>query len=158
VASHHLLAVGGHCHRNKHHAKGQLAIQNRRRPRQAEETVPSVRVTRATRPPTEAACRLIVPAAVGAGGAGLAGFQHPINRPRPILRAFAIFEAPRAPAPSLIEHEVVTLLGQRVFGIAHGYEDLNDHDELRHDPMMGVLAGKLEARREECAPVAGRRP
>ena len=44
----------------------------------------------------------------------------------------------------LIEHEVVTLVGQRVFGIALGYEDLNDHDELRHDPMMAVLAGKLD--------------
>ena len=51
----------------------------------------------------------------------------------------------------LIEHEVVTLLGQRVFGIALGYEDLNDHDELRHDPMMAVLAGKLEARRATTA-------
>ena len=49
----------------------------------------------------------------------------------------------------LIEHEVVTLVGQRVFGIALGYEDLNDHDELRHDPVMAVLAGKLEARRDE---------
>ena len=58
--------------------------------------------------------------------------------------------------PHLIEHEVATLLGQRVFGIALGYEDLNDHDELRHDPMMAVLAGKLEARREDCAPVAGK--
>jgi hypothetical protein len=56
----------------------------------------------------------------------------------------------------LIEHEVVTLLTQRVFGIALGYEDLNDHDELRHDPMMAVLAGKLAARREDCAPVAGK--
>ena len=56
----------------------------------------------------------------------------------------------------LIEHEVATLLGQRVFGIALGYEDLNDHDELRHDPMMAVLAGKLEAGREDCAPVAGK--
>jgi len=56
----------------------------------------------------------------------------------------------------LIEHDVVTLVGQRVFGIALGYEDLNDHDELRHDPMMAVLAGKLEARREDCAPVAGK--
>ena len=56
----------------------------------------------------------------------------------------------------LIEHEVATLVGQRVFGIALGYEDLNDHDELRHDPMMAVLAGKLEARREGCAPVAGK--
>jgi len=56
----------------------------------------------------------------------------------------------------LIEHEVVTLVRQRVFGIALGYEDLNDHDELRHDPMMAVLAGKLAARREDCAPVAGK--
>src|SRR5207245_15146 len=32
----------------------------------------------------------------------------------------------------------------------------NDHDELRHDPLMGVLAGKLAARREDCAPVAGK--
>jgi DDE family transposase len=51
---------------------------------------------------------------------------------------------------------VVTLVGQRVFGIALGYEDLNDHDELRHDPLMAVLAGKLEARRQDCAPVAGK--
>jgi hypothetical protein len=58
--------------------------------------------------------------------------------------------------PELIEHEVVTLVGQRLFGIALGYEDLNDHDELRHDPIMAVLAGKLEARREDCAPVAGK--
>src|SRR5467141_4372130 len=56
----------------------------------------------------------------------------------------------------LIEHEVATLVGQRVFGIALGYEDLNDHDALRHDPMMAVLAGKLAARREDCAPVAGK--
>ncbi len=55
-----------------------------------------------------------------------------------------------------VEHEVVTLVRQRVFGIALGYEDLNDHDELRHDPMMAVLAGKLEATREDCAPVAGK--
>src|SRR6202051_3942111 len=58
--------------------------------------------------------------------------------------------------PEWIEHEVATLVGQRVFGIALGYEDLNDHDELRHDPVMAVLAGKLEAKREDCAPVAGK--
>jgi hypothetical protein len=56
----------------------------------------------------------------------------------------------------LIEHEVKTLIGQRVFGIALGYEDLNDHDELRHDPVMAVLVRKLEARRKDCAPVAGK--
>ena len=58
--------------------------------------------------------------------------------------------------PDLIEHGVATLVGQRVFGIALGYEDLNDHDELRRDPLMHVLAGKLSARREDCAPVAGK--
>jgi hypothetical protein len=55
-----------------------------------------------------------------------------------------------------IEHTVATLVGQRVFGIALGYEDLNDHDDLRHDPMMSVLAGKLKAWRSDCAPVAGK--
>jgi hypothetical protein len=56
----------------------------------------------------------------------------------------------------LIEHAVTTLVGQRVFAIALGYEDLNDHDELRHDPVMAVVAGKLSAQRADCAPVAGK--
>lgn len=59
-------------------------------------------------------------------------------------------------AADLIEHDVKTLVGQRVFGIALGYEDLNDHDHLRHDPVMAVLAGKLAAKRSDCAPVAGK--
>jgi hypothetical protein len=58
--------------------------------------------------------------------------------------------------PEQVEHSVSTLVGQRIFGIALGYEDLNDHDELRHDPVMAMLAGKLEARRANCAPVAGK--
>ncbi len=58
--------------------------------------------------------------------------------------------------PELVEHLVPTLIGQRVFGIALGYEDINDHDDLRHDPVMAVLAGKLAAQREDCAPVAGK--
>lgn len=58
--------------------------------------------------------------------------------------------------PTLIEHQVMTLVGQRVFGLALGYEDLNDHDRLRHDPLLAVLAGKLTARRSDCAPVAGK--
>lgn len=58
--------------------------------------------------------------------------------------------------PELIEHKLETLVGQRVFGLALGYEDLNDHDQLRHDPVMAVLAGKLAARRRDCAPVAGK--
>lgn len=56
----------------------------------------------------------------------------------------------------LIEHEVATLVGQRVFGIALGYEDVNDHDQLRHDPVMATLVGKLAARRRGCAPLAGK--
>jgi hypothetical protein len=36
----------------------------------------------------------------------------------------------------------------RIHGIALGYEDLNDHDELRHDPALRLLSGKLEARRD----------
>ena len=43
----------------------------------------------------------------------------------------------------LIEHEVRTLVGQRIFAIALGHEDLNDHHHLRHDPVMALLAGKL---------------
>jgi hypothetical protein len=58
--------------------------------------------------------------------------------------------------PALVEHAIRTLIGQRVFGIALGYEDINDHDELRHDPVMAVLAGKLAARRKDCAPAAGK--
>jgi hypothetical protein len=56
-----------------------------------------------------------------------------------------------------IEHTVRTLLGQRVFGMALGYEDLNDHERLRHDPVMGTLLGKLAARRHsKCAALAGK--
>ena len=50
--------------------------------------------------------------------------------------------------PRLLEHTVETLVGQRVFALALGYEDLNDHDELRHDPLFHVLAGKLEAKHD----------
>ena len=42
--------------------------------------------------------------------------------------------------PELIEHRVATLIGQRVFALSLGYEDINDHDTLRQDPTMAVLA------------------
>ena len=58
--------------------------------------------------------------------------------------------------PELVEHTVETMLMQRICGIALGYEDLVDHDELRHDPVLAALAGKLEARRKDCAPLAGK--
>ena len=59
-------------------------------------------------------------------------------------------------APELVEHTVEVMLMQRICGIALGYEDLVDHDELRHDPVLATLAGKLEARRQDCAPLAGK--
>ena len=43
-----------------------------------------------------------------------------------------------------IEHGVEELVAQRVYGLALGYEDLNDHDQLRRDPRLGVLAGKAD--------------
>src|ERR1700719_4724646 len=59
-------------------------------------------------------------------------------------------------AADLVEHTVASMVGQRVLGIALGYEDLIDHDQLRHDPVMAVLGGKLEAKRSDCAPLAGK--
>lgn len=46
--------------------------------------------------------------------------------------------------PERIEHSVVDLLKQRIFGLCLGYEDLNDHDQLRLDPLMAVLVGKKD--------------
>jgi hypothetical protein len=60
-----------------------------------------------------------------------------------IIRGFAsCFEDLRN--PDLIEHTVADLVGQRVYGLALGYEDLNDHDELRNDPLLAVLVGKKD--------------
>jgi hypothetical protein len=71
-----------------------------------------------------------------------------------IERFAACFSDQRA--PDLVEHQVATMVMQRVAGIALGYEDLIDHDELRHDPVLAVLAGKLSARRSDCAALAGK--
>lgn len=51
--------------------------------------------------------------------------------------------------PEKIEHTVVELLKQRVFGLALGYEDLNDHEQLRHDPLLAVLVGKSDPTGED---------
>jgi hypothetical protein len=59
-------------------------------------------------------------------------------------------------AQAQVEHTVAAMVAQRVFGIALGYEDLIDHDHLRHDPVLATLAGKLEAKRQNCAPLAGK--
>jgi DNA-directed RNA polymerase subunit K/omega len=55
-----------------------------------------------------------------------------------------------------VVHDVPTLVGQRVFAIAMGYEDLVDHDELRHDPVLGVVLQRLDAKHARCAPLAGK--
>ena len=46
--------------------------------------------------------------------------------------------------PDRIEHTVGELVAQRIYALALGYEDLNDHDDLRHDPLLAVLAGKRD--------------
>ena len=46
--------------------------------------------------------------------------------------------------PDRTEHRVEQLVAQRVHGVGLGYEDLNDHDQLRADPMIAVLTGKVE--------------
>lgn len=46
--------------------------------------------------------------------------------------------------PKWIEHSVEELVRQRVYGLCLGYEDLNDHDDLRHDPLLAVLVGKSD--------------
>src|ERR1700680_5180034 len=54
--------------------------------------------------------------------------------------------------PQRIEHELSEMLAQRIYGLALGYEDLNDHEQLRQDPLLGVLAGK----RDLSEPLAGK--
>jgi hypothetical protein len=65
--------------------------------------------------------------------------------------------------PDLIEHTVYELLLQRVGALALGYEDLIDHDTLRHDPLLALLVGKADPtgedrlrRRDKGKPLAGK--
>lgn len=58
--------------------------------------------------------------------------------------------------PSLTVHTLEELLAQRVFALALGYEDLNDHEALRHDPLMAVLAGKTDPAPLEGFALAGK--
>jgi len=46
--------------------------------------------------------------------------------------------------PGMIEHSVMELVAQRVYALALGYEDVNDHDELRRDPLLATLVGKTD--------------
>jgi hypothetical protein len=50
--------------------------------------------------------------------------------------------------PDLIEHRLEELVAQRIYGLALGYEDLNDHEQLRKDPLLGVLVEKADPGRE----------
>jgi hypothetical protein len=54
--------------------------------------------------------------------------------------------------PLLVKHKLAEMLSQRIYGLALGYEDLNDHEQLRSDPLLGVLSGK----RDLDEPLAGK--
>jgi hypothetical protein len=54
--------------------------------------------------------------------------------------------------PLLVKHKLSEMLAQRIYGLALGYEDLNDHEQLRSDPLLGVLSGKRELQE----PLAGK--
>jgi DDE family transposase len=53
---------------------------------------------------------------------------------------------------ALVEHSISEMIAQRVYGLALGYEDLNDHEQLRTDPVFGILAGKEDL----AEPLAGK--
>ena len=65
--------------------------------------------------------------------------------------------------PKRIEFSLETLLKQRIFGLALGYEDVNDHDALRHDPLLALACGQPDLRgesrrdkRDRGVPLAGK--
>src|SRR3954465_13093580 len=58
--------------------------------------------------------------------------------------------------PAFVTHRVRSLVGQRIFGLALGYEDLVDHDDLRHDPVLGALLGPFKPDEAAPAPLAGK--
>lgn len=55
-----------------------------------------------------------------------------------------------------VQHTLEDLIAQRVYGLVQGYPDLNDHEQLRFDPMFGLAVGKLESQHARCAPLAGK--
>ncbi len=72
-----------------------------------------------------------------------------------LIERFAACFCDHRPAED-VEHTLPALVGQCVYGLCLGYEDLLDHDQIRHDPVLAVLAGKLQARRSDCAALAGK--
>jgi hypothetical protein len=85
-----------------------------------------------------------------------------VDRKRGLLEQFAAcFSDHRNPA--LVEHSVAELVRQRVFALALAYEDLNDHDELRTDPLLAAVVGKADPtgsdrrqRQDRGKPLAGK--
>jgi len=73
---------------------------------------------------------------------------------RLIERVAACFSDGRDPGQLI--HALPTLVGQRIVAIALGYEDVNDHDGLRFDPVLALFGDSLEAKRKDCAPLAGK--
>jgi len=86
--------------------------------------------------------------AISSDGGGL--LLREVEKRIGILRQFAAcFTDYRN--PDLIEHTVQELVAQRVYGLALGYEDLNDHEELRNDPLLAVLVEKSDPSQEVLA-------
>ena len=73
---------------------------------------------------------------------------------RLIERVAACFSDGRDPGQLI--HALPTLVGQRIVAIALGYEDVNDHDTLRRDPVLALFSDQLQPKRKDCAPLAGK--
>lgn len=58
--------------------------------------------------------------------------------------------------PQRIVHPLDAMTGQRILGLVHGYEDLNDHEQLRKDQLLGAVLGCVESVRKDCQPLAGK--
>ena len=61
-----------------------------------------------------------------------------------------------ARCPERVVHALRTLIGQRIVGLALGYEDVNDHDDIRFDPVLALWSNRLAPRRKGCAALAGK--
>ena len=64
--------------------------------------------------------------------------------------------------PGKVEHNLPELLAQRIYGLVLGYEDINDHDQMRHDMLLALLCGKPDLsgqarkrERDQGIPLAG---
>ena len=86
--------------------------------------------------------------AITSDGGGL--LLRDVEKRTGIIRQFAACFSDHRD-PDRIDHTVWELVAQRVYGLALGYEDLNDHDELRKDPLLAVLVEKSDPRKEAWA-------